>query len=37
MEIPEDWICTICGAVKKLFVPYEQPAAADSRSQKSEV
>ncbi len=27
-EIPEDWTCPICGAVKKLFIPYEEPAAA---------
>ncbi len=27
-EIPDDWTCPICGAVKKLFVPYEEPAAA---------
>jgi rubrerythrin len=27
-DIPEDWICPICGAEKKLFVPYEEPAAA---------
>ncbi len=27
-EIPEDWHCPICGAVKKLFIPYEEAAAA---------
>lgn len=27
-EIPDDWTCPICGAEKKLFVPYEEPAAA---------
>lgn len=26
--IPEDWHCPICGAAKKLFVPYEEPVAA---------
>ena len=26
--IPDDWSCPICGAEKKLFVPYEEPAAA---------
>ena len=28
VDIPDDWSCPICGAQKKLFVPYEQPAAA---------
>ena len=27
-EIPNDWSCPICGAEKKLFIPYEEPAAA---------
>lgn len=27
-QIPEDWTCPICGAEKKLFVPYEEPMAA---------
>ena len=27
-EIPDDWTCPICGAEKKLFVPYEEPMAA---------
>lgn len=27
-DIPDDWNCPICGAEKKLFVPYEEPAAA---------
>ncbi|MGK7881133.1 MAG: rubrerythrin family protein [Crocosphaera sp.] len=27
-EIPEDWTCPICGAVKKLFIPYEEPVGA---------
>jgi rubrerythrin len=27
-QIPDDWSCPICGATKKLFIPYEQPAAA---------
>ncbi len=27
-EIPDDWHCPICGAAKKLFVPYEEPVAA---------
>ncbi len=26
-EIPDDWSCPICGAEKKLFIPYEEPAA----------
>ncbi len=26
-DIPDDWSCPICGAEKKLFVPYEEPAA----------
>lgn len=26
--IPEDWYCPICGATKKLFVPYEEAVAA---------
>ena len=26
--IPDDWTCPICGAQKKLFIPYEEPAAA---------
>lgn len=26
--IPEDWQCPICGATKKLFIPYEEEAAA---------
>lgn len=25
-EIPDDWCCPICGAEKKLFIPYEEPA-----------
>lgn len=28
VEIPDDWSCPICGAQKKLFTPYEEPAAA---------
>lgn len=27
-DIPDDWNCPICGAKKKLFIPYEEPAAA---------
>ena len=27
-DIPEDWHCPICGAQKKLFVPYEEAIAA---------
>ncbi|MBR8834612.1 MAG: rubrerythrin family protein [Stigonema ocellatum SAG 48.90 = DSM 106950] len=27
-SIPEDWKCPICGAEKKLFVPYEEAVAA---------
>ncbi|MDJ0726833.1 MAG: rubrerythrin family protein [Prochloraceae cyanobacterium] len=27
-DIPDDWHCPICGAEKKLFTPYEEPAAA---------
>jgi rubrerythrin len=27
-DIPEDWHCPICGAEKKLFVPYEEAIAA---------
>ena len=27
-DIPEDWSCPICGASKKLFVPFEEKAAA---------
>ncbi|MGK7893165.1 MAG: rubrerythrin family protein [Xenococcus sp. (in: cyanobacteria)] len=27
-EIPDDWTCPICGAEKKLFIPYEEPMAA---------
>ncbi|MBD2777115.1 rubrerythrin family protein [Iningainema tapete] len=26
--IPEDWLCPICGATKKTFVPYEEAVAA---------
>jgi rubrerythrin len=26
--IPDDWHCPICGAAKKLFVPYEESVAA---------
>ncbi len=26
--IPDDWICPICGAEKKLFIVYEEPSAA---------
>lgn len=27
-DIPEDWICPICGASKKSFTPFEEKAAA---------
>lgn len=27
-DIPDDWCCPICGASKKLFVPYEEAIAA---------
>ena len=27
-DIPDDWSCPICGASKKLFVPYEEQAVA---------
>lgn len=27
-DIPEDWFCPICGATKKTFVPYQEPAIA---------
>ncbi len=27
-DIPEDWVCPICGATKKTFVPLEEPIAA---------
>lgn len=27
-DIPDDWKCPICGATKKLFVPYEEAVAA---------
>ncbi|WP_208677600.1 rubrerythrin family protein [Synechococcus elongatus] len=27
-EIPDDWFCPICGATKKTFVPYQEPAIA---------
>ena len=27
-DIPDDWSYPICGAEKKLFVPYEESAAA---------
>lgn len=27
-DIPDDWRCPICGAEKKLFVPYEEAIAA---------
>jgi rubrerythrin len=27
-DIPEDWQCPICGAQKKLFIPYEEAIAA---------
>jgi rubrerythrin len=27
-DLPEDWKCPICGAQKKLFVPYEETVAA---------
>lgn len=26
--IPEDWLCPICGATKKTFVPYQEAVAA---------
>ncbi|KST66542.1 rubrerythrin family protein [Mastigocoleus testarum] len=29
-DIPEDWHCPICGAQKKMFVPYEEAAAASA-------
>lgn len=28
MDIPDDWYCPICGATKKSFALYEEPAAA---------
>lgn len=28
VDIPDNWSCPICGAEKKLFIPYEEPAAA---------
>jgi rubrerythrin len=27
-QIPEDWVCPICGATKKTFIPYEVAAAS---------
>ncbi|MCU0533317.1 MAG: rubredoxin [Hydrococcus sp. Prado102] len=27
-EIPDDWHCPICGAEKKMFVPYHEAVAA---------
>ncbi|MEM7725975.1 MAG: rubrerythrin family protein [Cyanobacteria bacterium P01_A01_bin.45] len=27
-DIPDDWVCPICGAQKKIFVPYEEAVAA---------
>lgn len=27
-DIPEDWVCPICGASKKLFMPFEEKVAA---------
>lgn len=27
-DIPEDWVCPICGASKKSFVPYQEAIAA---------
>ncbi|MDB9511208.1 rubredoxin [Kamptonema animale CS-326] len=27
-DIPDDWVCPICGAEKKLFTPFEEKAAA---------
>ena len=27
-DIPEDWVCPICGAKKKLFEPFEEKVAA---------
>jgi rubrerythrin len=27
-EIPEDWNCPICGASKKMFIPFEEKVAA---------
>jgi rubrerythrin len=27
-DIPEDWVCPICGAVKRSFTPYAEPVAA---------
>ncbi|MDJ0694309.1 rubrerythrin family protein [Mastigocoleus sp. MO_188.B34] len=29
-DIPEDWHCPICGAQKKIFVPYEEAAVASA-------
>ena len=27
-DIPDDWVCPICGAQKKLFMPFEEKVAA---------
>lgn len=27
-DIPEDWVCPICGASKKMFIPFEEKVAA---------
>ncbi|MDF0552480.1 rubredoxin [Kamptonema sp. UHCC 0994] len=27
-DIPDDWVCPICGAEKKLFTPFEEKVAA---------
>lgn len=27
-DIPEDWVCPICGAAKKMFEPFEEKVAA---------
>jgi rubrerythrin len=27
-DIPDDWVCPICGAVKRSFIPYAEPVAA---------
>lgn len=29
-DIPEDWSCPICGAVKKSFIPYAEPIPASA-------
>ncbi len=31
-DVPEDWVCPLCGVVKADFEPYEQPVLSESRA-----